>query len=361
MDKIQTAKRVACKFFGQMPDLCIPHGNGHINDTYLISIGRKYILQRVNTNVFPCPEKIAENISGITNHIKSKSPLLGLDPSRCNAAPICDANGEYYFIDEENNYWRAFEYIEKAFSRERIENKRDIEMCGRAFGQFQMMLSDYPTDKLHYTIENFHNTPMRYENLMRAIERDPLGRVSSVKEEIEFVRERGDFCKLFEEAHMSGQLPLRTTHNDTKLNNILFDEENGEAVCIIDLDTVMPGYSINDFGDMIRFAANTAAEDETELSKVSLDLDLFSSCAKGFIEGTEGILNETEISLLPHSAIMMTLETGMRFLTDYIEGDVYYKISKPTHNLDRARCQFALVRDMEKNLPLLVEIISKIK
>jgi Ser/Thr protein kinase RdoA (MazF antagonist) len=246
-------------------------------------------------------------------------------------------------------------------AREKVECSADFENCGEAFGNFQQLLSDYPADKLHTTIENFHNTPWRFANLLAAEAKDACGRAASVVNELNFAKEREAFCHTLEDAFEAGTLPLRVTHNDTKLNNILFDATSGYPVCVVDLDTVMPGYSVNDFGDSIRFGANTAAEDETDLSKVTLDLELFEAYAKGFLRGCNGSLTEKELELLPIGAIMMTLECGMRFLTDYLDGDVYFKIHRDGHNLDRARCQFALVADMERKLPEMRNIINKLK
>ena len=228
------------------------------------------------------------------------------------------------------------------------------------FGIFQQQLADYPVHKLHESIVNFHNTPWRYENLMKAVKKDAFGRLAEVTAEVDFAREREAFCKTLELAREAGTLPLRVTHNDTKLNNILFDASTGAPVCVIDLDTVMPGYSVNDFGDSIRFGANTAAEDETDLSKVTLDLELFEAYAKGFLKGCNGSLTDTEVKFLPVGAMMMTLECGMRFLTDYLEGDVYFKTNRPRHNLDRARNQFALVADMERKLDQMNQIVTNL-
>ena len=222
------------------------------------------------------------------------------------------------------------------------------------------MLSDFDATQLSEPIANFHNTPWRYEQLIKAVTEDKHERLHKVVDEVTFVIERKRFCQTLEKAKESGKLPIRVTHNDTKLNNILFDETTSEPVCVIDLDTVMPGYSVNDFGDSIRFGANTAAEDEADLSKVSLDLELFELFTKGFIEGCGGILTEEEIELLPTGAMIMTLECGMRFLTDYLEGDTYFKIHREEHNLDRARNQFALVTDMERKLPQMKETILRI-
>ena len=241
-----------------------------------------------------------------------------------------------------------------------MESANDFYTCAKAFGRFQQMPSDYPAETLYEPIANFHNTPWRYDNIMDAVHKDVCKRLGGVLKEVAFAKSRESFCYTLERARVEGRLPLRVTHNDTKLNNILFDRITGEPVCVIDLDTVMPGYSVNDFGDSIRFGANTAAEDETDLSKVSLDLELFRVYAKGFIEGCDGSLTDMEMELLPIGAIIMTLECGMRFLTDYLMGDVYFKTHRPDHNLDRARTQFALVADMERKLDEMRKIIKDI-
>ncbi|MBE6577208.1 MAG: aminoglycoside phosphotransferase family protein [Ruminococcaceae bacterium] len=347
-------------FFGKKPTYCIPYGNGHINDTFLVVLQKRYILQRMNTSIFTKPYELMENILGITSHMLSKAAMSGKDVSRCTLIVIPAIDGNSVFRDEGGNYWRVFEFVESTVAREKVEHTSDFEACGEAFGQFQQLLSDYPADKLHVTIENFHNTPWRFENLLTAEKKNTAGRAEEVAPELEFAKARAEFCKTLENAYANGTLPLRVTHNDTKLNNILFDATTGQPVCVVDLDTVMPGYSVNDFGDSIRFGANTATEDETDLSKVSLDLELFEAYAKGFLRGCNGSLTKTELALLPIGAIMMTLECGMRFLTDYLDGDVYFKIHRDKHNLDRARCQFALVADMERKLPEMNAIIERL-
>ncbi len=329
---------------------CEPYGNGHINDTFLTvsETGKRYIFQRINQVVFPHPDRVMENILAVTKHIRAKVTANGGDAERCTLAVVPTDDGAAYYRDTIGSWWRMCEFTERTVSKDRVECIKEFADCAEAFGRFQGDLSDFDASVLHEAIVNFHNTPVRYENLMRAIEKDPLGRVSEVQAEIDFVKARAEFVKTLEKAHAAGELPLRVTHNDTKLNNILFDEQTAEPVCVIDLDTVMPGYSVNDFGDSIRFGANTAAEDETDLSKVSLDLELYHAYAKGFLKGCNGKLTPKEVELLPIGARMMTLECGMRFLTDYIEGDTYFRIARPSHNLDRCRCQFALVADMEK-------------
>ena len=354
-------KEAQLAFFGKELTECTRYGNGHINDTFLAVDGARFVLQRINSVVFPKPREVMENILGVTRHVCEKASALGQDPRRASLVVVTTKDGAPVFLDSKGGWWRVYEFAEGTVARDRIEDPQDFYTCAKAFGAFQRQLSDYPAEKLHETIVNFHNTPVRYQNLMRAIEKDPVGRVATVGAEIDFAKARKAFSETLENAHHEGRLPLRVTHNDTKLNNILFDAVTGEPVCVIDLDTVMPGYSVNDFGDSIRFGANTAAEDETDLSKVSLDLDLFELYAKGFLEGCDGKLTPAELELLPVGAMMMTLECGMRFLTDYIEGDVYFRIHRPGHNLDRARNQFALVADMEKKLPEMRAIIEKLK
>lgn len=335
-----------------------PYGNGHINDTFLLCTKEKrYILQRINDNVFHKPHQVMENIDKVTSYIRKKATS---DTEKATLTVIKTNNGELLFKDSKELYWRMYSFIENTISRDQVENKNDFYICAKAFGHFQRNLADFPADVLFESIKDFHNTPKRLENLALAVEKDVMDRAKLVKDEIDFVLARKEFCEILENSRQEGSLPLRVTHNDTKLNNILFDAEDGRAVAVIDLDTVMPGYSVNDFGDSIRFGANTAAEDETDLSKISLDLELFTAFAKGFIEGCEGKLTDTEISLLPIGAMMMTIECGMRFLTDYLEGDVYFKIHRDGHNLDRARNQFALFADMEKKHEQMDNIIRDI-
>lgn len=346
-------------YFVETPSYCEPYGNGHINDTFLVVADKRYILQRMNTSIFTNPVELMENIVGVTEHIRKKTKEIGGDVERCSLTVVLTLDGARYFCDSNGYYWRLYDFVERTVTKEIVENANDFYTCAKAFGGFQQMLADYPAETLSEPIANFHNTPWRYGNLIKAVEADKCGRLQGVVAEVEFAKAREVFCKILENAREAGELPLRVTHNDTKLNNILFDEKTAEPVCVIDLDTVMPGYSVTDFGDSIRFGANTAVEDETDLSKVTLDLDLFDIYAKGFIEGCDGKLTEKEIELLPEGAIMMTLECGMRFLTDYLEGDTYFKIHREGHNLDRARNQFALVADMERKLPQMKEIVKK--
>ena len=348
-------------FFSAKIISCEPYGNGHINDTFLVICDKSYILQKLNTSIFSRPAELMENILNVTLHIRKKTAELGGDVERCSLNVVPTLSGDLLFKDSDGECWRLFDLVEGTVTKERVENAYDFYTCAKAFGNFQKMLSDFPAETLHEPIKNFHNTPWRYDNLMKAVAEDKCGRLASVLPEVNFAKEREAFCKILEKARIDGSLPLRVTHNDTKLNNILFDQNSADTVCVIDLDTVMPGYSVTDFGDSIRFGANTAAEDETDLSKVTLDLSLFEVYAKGFIEGCGGALTEKEIELLPEGAMIMTLECGMRFLTDHLEGDTYFKIHRENHNLDRARNQFALVADMERKLDAMKNIIKNIK
>ena len=358
---LNAAKKIFSYFFDNEPKSIEPYGNGHINSTFLVTFAdERFIIQKINSHVFPRPHEVMKNILGVTEHIRAKLAAEGKDAKRGTLKVVHTLAGKPYFDDEDGECWRVYEFIEDSVAMEKVECPQDFYNCAYAFGVFQQQLADYPAEQLYETITNFHNTPVRYQNLVNAIEKDACGRAEKVREEIGFALARKDFCNTLTDAHASGELPLKVTHNDTKLNNILFDNANGEAIAVIDLDTVMPGFAVTDFGDSIRFGANTAAEDETDLSKVSLDLELFKTYAEGFLKGCNGSLAKKEIELLPVGAMMMTLECGMRFLTDYLEGDVYFKIHRPEHNLDRCRCQFALVADMECKLDQMNAIIKEL-
>ena len=329
---------------------CERFGSGHINETYLAvaDTGKRYILQRINNAIFTDLKGIMGNILAVSEHIREIVKNEGGDPERATLRFLYTNWGKRYYRDSNNDGWRMYEFVEDTVAKDRVSCTEEFYACGVAFGRFQGWLSDFDADQLIEPIPDFHNTPVRYENLMKAVREDAVGRVAEAKAEIEFAMQRADFVHVLERAYQSGELPLRVTHNDTKLNNILFDTKTQKPVCVIDLDTVMPGFSVNDFGDAIRFGANTAAEDETDLSKVSLDLELYNAFAKGFLKGCNGKLTEKEIELMPIGARMMTFECGMRFLTDYLQGDTYFRTEYDQHNLDRCRCQFALVADMEK-------------
>lgn len=334
---------------------------GHINSTYFINCtdGEKYVLQNINTNVFKDPDILMDNITGVTAHVRKKLEAEGKDPLRGTLKFYCAETGLYYYRDEEGRCWRLYKYVDRVDCFQIADSTELLERVGRAFGHFQMQLSDYDAGQLRETIPNFHNTPSRLNDFRIALEKDAAGRAASIPEDIRFVLDHSEVCSYITDRISDGTLPLRVTHNDTKLNNILMDHETGEPVCVIDLDTVMPGSVLFDFGDAIRFGASSALEDETDLSKVYMREEAFEAFAKGFVCGLEGSLSDAEITELPMGALVITLETGIRFLTDYLNGDTYFRVHYPQHNLDRARNQFALVRDMEKKMPRMLEIVKK--
>lgn len=344
-----------------------PYGNGHINDTFLLvykmpdDSQKQYILQRMNHTIFRQPEELMENVVNVTEYLRKIILSQNGDPERETLNVVKTREGGSFYKDSNDNYWRVFLFIEHTVCLEMAESEKDFYDSAVAFGNFQRMLADYPASTLHETIPNFHNTPSRFRDLQKAIENDVMGRASLAKAEIDFALAREAETSALTDLLKSGELPLRVTHNDTKLNNILFDEDTKEALCIIDLDTVMPGLSHYDFGDSIRFGASTGAEDEKDLSKVEVDLSLFEAFTKGFLEGCQGSLTEKEIEMLPMGAKLMTYECGIRFLADYLEGDVYFKVHRDGHNLDRARTQFKLVADMEAKWDKLTAIVEKYK
>lgn len=344
-----------------------PYGNGHINDTFLVVCGtqegerRRYILQKMNHSIFKAPEQLMENVVNVTEYLRKVILAQGGDPDRETLNVVKAKNDSSYYVDQKGDYWRMFLFVEGTVCLEMVESAKDFYDSGVAFGNFQKMLADYPAKTLHETIPNFHNTPSRFRDFQKAVQEDKMGRAASAQEEIAFALARENDTKVLTDLLKAGELPLRVTHNDTKLNNILFDENTKKAICIIDLDTVMPGLSHYDFGDSIRFGASTGAEDEKDLSKIEMDLALFEAFTKGYLEGCGGSLTEKEIEMLPMGAKLMTYECGIRFLADYLEGDVYFKIHREGHNLDRARTQFKLVKDMEDKWTEMAAIVEKYK
>ena len=334
---------------------------GHINGTYFIDTEgcERYVLQRINTSVFKDPDGLMKNVIGVTGHIRRKLEAEGGDVSRGTLNFILTKDGKEYYTDPESGCWRAYVYVGGVMSLQSAASPELFEQVGHAFGHFQMQLADYDASGLCETIPNFHNTPSRYADFEEALSRNAAGRAASAEAEIEFVRAHREVCSYITDRIASGAVPLRVTHNDTKLNNILIDQETGKPMCVIDLDTVMPGSVLFDFGDAIRFGASSAAEDETDLSRVYMREDMFEAFARGFVSGLEGSLSDTETEELPMGALIITLETGIRFLTDYLNGDTYFRIHYPQHNIDRARNQFALVADMEKKLPKMFATVRK--
>ena len=348
--------------WGETVTYCERYGSGHINDTFLVIVKegdaeKKYILQRMNHEIFKDVDGLMNNVSGVTAYLRDIIIKEGGDPERETLNLVPDVNGNLHHIDSIGSHWRVYLFIDEATTYNQVEKIEDFYQSAKAFGHFQNLLAGYPVEKLVETIPAFHDTPKRFETFLQAVEEDICGRAASVQEEIAFVMDRKEELGAVMDLQRAGKMPYRVTHNDTKLNNIMIDDNTGEAVCVIDLDTIMPGASVFDYGDSIRFGANTAAEDETDLSKVTLSLKLFEAYTKGFLEGCAGKLTDIEVQMLPMGAKLMTFECGMRFLTDYLQGDTYFKIHREGHNLDRCRCQFALVRDMEAKWDEMAKIV----
>ncbi len=341
----------------------IRYGCGHINDTFVVHTQpedrccRRFILQRMSSAAFKRPDQLMENIIGVTEFLGREIEKHNGDRSREAMEVVRPKSGQDYYTDSQGGAWRVYPFVEGTVCHQAADTPELFAASGRAFGRFQRLLADYPADTLYETIPRFHDTEDRLAKFKAAVAADKLGRAKDCQPEIDFVLAREADCSVALNAMREGRLPLRVTHNDTKLNNVLMDDKTGEGMCIIDLDTVMPGLVLYDFGDSIRFGANHSAEDETDLSKVNLDVELFSAYTAAFLEGTGGSLTNDEIAMLPWGAKLMTLECGIRFLTDYLEGDTYFHISRERQNLDRCRTQFKLVSDMEERWPELEAIV----
>ncbi len=335
------------------------YGNGHINDTYLTQ-SNEFILQRINTNIFKKPCELMENIENVTQFIRKKIVQSGGNPNRETLTVIKTTDGKSCYKYDDKNYFRMYRFITDTVTIENEKTNKILFNAGRGFGHFQNLLDDFPVEKLHETIVDFHNTPKRIEALKKAIANDAAGRAESVKAEIEFALSHADFASVVVKGLEDKSIPTRVTHNDTKINNILFDKNTLEAVCVIDLDTVMPGSALYDFGDALRMGASTAAEDETDLEKVWFDEEAFKHFSCGYCQEVGNKLTKTEKDLLYLAPKLMTYECGIRFLTDYLDGDTYFKIHRESHNLDRARNQFKLVADMESKEDALKNIINEL-
>lgn len=351
--------------FGNQCSYVKPFGEGHINETYAVYMPTEagdefaYILQRVNNNVFKDPAGVMENIFGVTEYLRNVIREEGGDPDRETLSCIKTKDGRTFFEDSEEQPWRCYNYIPNSVCYQLVEEPEQFYQSGNSFGHFLKQLGNYPAASLNETIPDFHNTVKRFANFQRAVKRDIKNRAITCRQEIKFALDREADCAVLVKQQEEGKLPLRVTHNDTKLNNILFDAETGRGLCIIDLDTIMPGLAANDFGDSIRFGAATAEEDERNLDLMHFDISLYELYVKGYLEATEGVLTPEEIESLPWGARLMTLECGMRFLTDYLEGDTYFKTAYPEHNLVRARTQFRLVDEMEQQFEKMQEIVRQ--
>lgn len=342
----------------------VHYGQGHINDTFCVLCQPRegdcvrFILQGLSSAAFPHPEELMENFVGITSFLREKILASGGDPLRETLNVVKTKDGKDFYTDSNRKVWRLMPFVENTDCFQSATPEL-FEASARTFGRFQHMLQDYPAETLHETIVKFHDTEDRYRKFISALEADRLGRARDVQPEIQFVLDRKDDCSVALQALRDGKLPLRVTHNDTKLNNILIDRDTHEGICVIDLDTTMPGLSINDFGDSIRFGANHSREDEKDLSKVSFDIALYEVYTRGFLEGAQGSLTAEELRYLPWGARLMTLECGIRFLTDYLDGDNYFHIRYPEQNLDRTRTQFKLVKDMEEQFGEMAAVVRK--
>jgi len=341
-----------------------PIPSGHINDTYCSKFedgGRtvQYVNQRINHLVFREPEKLMENIERVTRFAREKILAAGGDPNRETLTIVPTRDGRSYHRTPEGAYWRMFIYIGGARTYDRVEDLRHVYSASKAFGNFQKMLAELPGARLHETIPDFHHTRKRYDAFLAALEFDPVRRAAAVKPEIDFVLAREKDAGDVVDGLLSGRIPERVTHNDTKLNNVMIDDRTGEGICVIDLDTVMPGSVLYDFGDSVRLGAATAAEDERDLAKVGLYRGLFDRLAAGYLDAARDFLVPAETERLAFSAKLLTLECGIRFLTDHLKGDVYFKVHREGHNLDRCRTQFKLVAEMEKQMAAMDAVVRK--
>ena len=336
--------------------------NGNINKTFKVDFvdgdrHDSYIIQSINTYVFKKPEYIMSNVRGVTEHIAAKLPE---DKRSRGVLRFLDAaDGKNYYVDGDGSFWRAYRFVPGSVTYDTFDDPALLEAAGAAFGNFQLLLSDYDASTLYEIIPGFHDTKKRYEKLMETVEADPAGRVSSVLPEIEFLKKNRECAEMLVNMLEAGELPLRVTHNDTKGNNILFDEKTNETLAVIDLDTVMPGLVAYDYGDAIRFGANKSDEDEPDTSKTGLDMVKFEAFTRGFVGMIRDTATEKELETLSLGAITMTVELAVRFLDDYLDGDKYFKLNYPEHNLVRTRCQIALAADMINKKDQMDEIVKK--
>ena len=338
---------------------------GLINSTYMLTFSDgnqdfQYVLQKINTNVFKKPDELMSNIMNVTGFLRNKINLSGGNAARETLTFLYTKDNSPYYLDENGGCWRSYIYISKCYTCDKIDSEVKAFRSGKAFGKFQRMLSDYPAANLFETIPHFHDTPSRYSDLKNAVDENLSGRLQKIQAELSFALDHEKDASKLVDLAAEGKIPMRVTHNDTKINNVLFDSITNEAICVIDLDTIMPGLSLYDFGDSIRSGAVTSDENEQDLNKYGLDINLFKSYTEGFLSEAGHALNEEEIANLAFSAKLMTLECGVRFLTDYLNGDTYFKTEYPEHNLVRCRTQFKLVEDIEKHMDEMNECVNEI-
>ena len=337
------------------PAQCIPFGHGHINSTYKIVTdqGNQYILQRINTYVFKDPVGVMNNAGAVTDFIRAR-----VNDPRMALHFLSTKDGKLYHEDEQGEFWRMYDFVD-GFCLDAPQCDDDFYQSAVGFGQFQQMLSDFPAETLVETIPNFHNTIDRYRQFKESVAADAKGRLAGVRADVDFLLEREEKGSQLQKMREAGILPVRVTHNDTKLNNVMLDRLSGKSLCVLDLDTVMPGLSLYDFGDSIRFGAATGAEDEQDLSKMTMDLHLFEVYTRGFLNAATA-LTEKEVQMLPLGAFVITIELATRFMKDHLDGDKYFKIAFPGHNLVRARAQMKLAADMQSKLDEMAAIVAKV-
>ena len=342
-----------------------PYGSGHINDTFLTVVEnaggpRRFILQRINHQVFKQPDLLMENVARVCAHAHAKLSAAGTTDAHRRALRLTPTHqGKAWHVDQSGNRWRCYDFIEGATGHDVVRSPAQAESAAKAFGAFQALLADLPGERLHETIPDFHHTPSRFARFQAALAKDSHGRAAAAGPEIAFALARAGEVSVVVDALRDGSLPERVTHNDTKLNNVLLDDITQEGACVIDLDTVMPGSALYDFGDLVRTSTSPAAEDETDLSRVRMQLPMFAALVRGYLASARGFLTPREKELLPFAGKLITLEIGLRFLTDWLEGDTYFKIKRPMHNLDRCRTQFKLVASIEEQLPTMQEIVER--
>lgn len=342
-----------------------PYGSGHINDTFLtlvetVSGQRRFILQRINHHVFRQPDQLMENVARVCAHAHLKLSAAGkTDAHRRALRLIPTSQDKAWLVDPLGNRWRCYDFVEGATGHDVVRSPDQAEAAARAFGAFQALLADLPGERLHETIPDFHHTPSRFARFQAALAKDSHGRAAAAGPEVAFALARAHEVGVVVDALRDGTLPERVTHNDTKLNNVLLDDVTQEGVCVIDLDTVMPGSALYDFGDLVRTSTSPAAEDETDLTQVRMQLPMFEALVRGYLSAAHGFLTPREKELLPFAGKLITFEIGLRFLTDWLEGDTYFKIKRPSHNLDRCRTQFKLVASIEEQLTAMQEIVAR--
>ncbi len=366
MEKIRKTIDFAIeRFFGKnhLAELLVCQ-TGHINHTYFLRINGgdrpgHHVLQKINGNIFKKPELVMENIEKVTSHIKNKYEQLQKNPSRRVLSLVPTVTGEKWFVDEKNTVWRTYVFIENATTYDVAQSPDQAYQAAKAFGEFSSLLSDLPIDELHETIPDFHDTPKRFEQFEDALSNASAERIASAESEIGFANSRKHITSVLIDCIADKTMKLRITHNDTKLNNVMIDDNSDAGICVIDLDTVMPGLALYDFGDCVRTATSTGEEDEQNLDLIEMDIKMFEALVRGYLESAGDSLSPKEIELLAFAGKLITYEIGLRFLADHLNGDIYFKTHRDNHNLDRARVQFKLVQSMEEQEEAMNDIVRK--